>query len=258
MQSELHVIKVRLFFSYHVNHCAKHLILAPMTACSDSYNATRSLESSCHMGCDNQESVRIKNKKMKNEHKSMSSFFLSLPFSSSYKFTWTNSFVEQETANKSVVSPFILLKHTWSKFSANYPFHSFPSFPIAKISKVYDELMNEKEVTTVKSVLETTTVESSDGTTLNAITTASPPKLQRLLAPVMATIKDVDKKNKTIDCIITNSFWPQFYIQASSIQYEGADLTKLCDKPKLGEYIVLVSFLLAFFIIVLVFIQVKL
>lgn len=201
--------------------------------------------------------MKIKGRRTNSDH-SMSANLLSLPtfYSYMYKFFWTNSLVEHhESGNKSASNPFIVLKQSWSKFSATHPSHSIMSFLTERKSKQYEGAV-EKEELFARGTSGTTTEKTT--TVVEGIDPLAKLTPGQLFHKMMTTkVPEAPERNKTVDCIIRSSIWPQFYIHASSIQYQGIDIQELCNRPiPYGEYLILVTLVSLFFIILLVVIQV--
>lgn len=204
------------------------LILSLITACSESYNISQSLLSSCHLGCDNQKLLDQKNKSIpKSDHRPLSSF--RHPVSSSYQISWIKSFEERSSEK----SPFLMLKHSWSRFFANRSFTFFKN-----------EKSKEKEESTVTTKVNVTIIDNkkhSNGSNIERLTATK--------------IPEIKAENKSVDCYIRGGVWPPLYIQESSIQLRGIEF---CSKPtKFGRYAAIVSIVLIFFVILLFILQVN-
>lgn len=169
-------------------------------------------------------------------------FYLTFPFS--YKISWTNTIVEQDSSDKEdPFNPIVLLKHSWSNFFKNSPSLSLSSSEQEEKQKGQQGLEKDTAKKRVKKLPLNNTSDAKESS-----------KLEQLKTSLDTGSKP---KNKTLDCILRSSVWPPFYFQSSNNQFEGVDLVELCARShRVGHYMTIVAFILVIIIIVLIFIQV--
>lgn len=206
----------------------KLILTCTLTACSESYNVSQSLVSSCHLGCDNQKSLDSKSKSKRSDRRPLSLFWL-FPVSSSYQISWTKSIEKLGlSGNSSLEKPLLMLKHSWSRFFANR------SFTILEKLQGSREPMTEKvDVTTMSS-----NKQPRNGPPTGKLTT---PKIK--------------EENKSTDCYVRGGNWPPLYIQELSPELKGI---QFCTEPStLTKFTAILTVVLMIILITTFFYQVN-